>query len=358
MLSILVEAYEQDHFHFALPDPIDAIRFKMDEKELRQVDLVPMIGSRSKVSEVLARKRPLTLSMIRALSRTLNLSADILLQDTSNPWTDREPDWNRFPLMEMRRRGWIKASAMEIRTQAERLMKNFLEPVKNQLPMEVLFKGSFNKRFDRDIDPHGLVAWATQVLRQATEHTYPDYRPGSVDANFMESIVRLSWAEEGPLLAQEFLANHGISLVIVPHLPRTTLDGCSMIADGRPVIGMTLRFDRIDNFWFVLTHELAHVFKHLDGSQSAYFDDLQSHARSDQTELEADDVALNALIPRSEWASSNSYCIKSVESILDDAQRWQIHPAIIAGRIRHDTRNYRILNQLVGHGLVRKLFTI
>ena len=251
---------------------------------------------------------------------------------------------------------WIDASVNEIRTQAERVMKEFLAPVKNLLPMKVLFKGSFHKRFGRRVDEYGLIAWTARVFVEASKRSYPDYRPGTVTENFIESVAKLSWSEKGPLMAQEFLAKHGIALVVVRHLPRTSLDGCSTISKGRPVIGITLRFDRIDNFWFVLAHKLAHICKHLENSSDVYFDDLESTSGIDDKEEDADRIAREAFIPRNEWVRSVARMRKSVDAITDYARERGIHPAIVAGRIRHDTRNYRILNQLVGHGCVRRLF--
>lgn len=84
-LVTLIEAYEDQHYPIGLPDPIDAIRVRMAEKNLRPRDLEPMIGSRGRVSEVLSRKRALTLPMIRRLSKGLDLPAEILIQEIRTP---------------------------------------------------------------------------------------------------------------------------------------------------------------------------------------------------------------------------------------------------------------------------------
>lgn len=80
ILSILIEAYEAKHHPIPAPDPIAAILFMMEQKGLTRRDLEPAIGSRSRVSEVLSRKRPLTLPMVRALSNLLQIPADVLVQ--------------------------------------------------------------------------------------------------------------------------------------------------------------------------------------------------------------------------------------------------------------------------------------
>ena len=81
VLVTLIEAYEARHWVVEAPDPIEAIRVRMEQKNLRQRDLERMIGSRGRVSEVLARKRALTLPMIRRLSKGLDLRADVLIQE-------------------------------------------------------------------------------------------------------------------------------------------------------------------------------------------------------------------------------------------------------------------------------------
>jgi len=92
VLATLVEAYEARHWDIELPDPVEAIRVRMEHKNLRQVDLVPMIGSRGRVSEVLARKRALTLPMIRRLAKGLDLGADVLIQEPPGPRSSRATD--------------------------------------------------------------------------------------------------------------------------------------------------------------------------------------------------------------------------------------------------------------------------
>lgn len=90
--SLLVEKYEEDHFPIDTPDPIEAIRFRMEQAGLQPADLNPYLQSKSKVSEVMNRKRPLSLSMIRALHRGLKIPANVLVQETQAPYkTPRQP---------------------------------------------------------------------------------------------------------------------------------------------------------------------------------------------------------------------------------------------------------------------------
>jgi HTH-type transcriptional regulator/antitoxin HigA len=81
ILATLVEAYEKKHFHFDLPDPVEAIKFRMEQMALAPKDLVPMIGQINRVYEVLNRKRPLTLQMIRRLHQKLGIPAESLIKE-------------------------------------------------------------------------------------------------------------------------------------------------------------------------------------------------------------------------------------------------------------------------------------
>jgi HTH-type transcriptional regulator / antitoxin HigA len=80
VLSTLIEAYEAQHHPIAAPDPIAAILFMMEQRGLSRRDLEPAIGSRGRVSEILNRKRPLTLPMVRTLSALLSIPTDVLVQ--------------------------------------------------------------------------------------------------------------------------------------------------------------------------------------------------------------------------------------------------------------------------------------
>jgi len=80
LVSTLIQEYEERMFPEILPDPVEAIKFRMEQANLKPVDLIPYIGSRSRVSEILSRKRSLTLNMIRALSSGLGIPAKVLIQ--------------------------------------------------------------------------------------------------------------------------------------------------------------------------------------------------------------------------------------------------------------------------------------
>lgn len=362
VLTDLVELYEAKAEPFGFPSPLEAIQFRMEQAELSPRDLVPLLGSRAKVSEVLSGKRPLTMQMARALHANLGIPADVLLQQPGGelPSALDGIEWHRFPLAEMAKRGWIE-KRRNLASHAEELVRDLIRRAGGEhvLPA-ALYRKNDHARLNAKTDPYSLKAWCWVVLAQANGRKLPaSYQPGTVDLAFLRKVATLSWSEDGPKLAQEFLAMHGIHLVYVAHLPRTHLDGAALqLSDGAPVIGLTLRHDRLDNFWFCLLHELAHVGRHMNNMRSeAFVDDLSLRnvkgVRRDAREDEADEWAENGLIPADVWNTSRVKSDPSPLAVVELAQRLGIHPAIIAGRVRHETRNYRLLSHFVGTGTVR-----
>lgn len=364
VLTTLVEAYEEQHYPMNLPDPIAAINFRMEQAGLSQRDLIPYIGSRSKVSEVLTGKRSLTLSMIRALHEHLNIPAEVLLQEPNAtlPETPEDIDWSQYPIKEIAKRGWVE-NGPNVADRAEEIIRGLIDRAGGfDTALKMFCRKNDGVRRNAKMDPYALQAWGLKLLAIANETPLPaKYEPSSITDEFIQEMVRLSWSEAGPRLAKEYLANHGIHLIYLPHLPKTHLDGAALrLADGSPVIGLTLRYDRLDNFWFSLCHELAHHQLHLEGSDSdyAFFDDLSlDPSEEDRKEQEADEKAKNLLIPPDIWQEAGLLDRSSPSAVVALAQRLQINPAIIAGRIRKEKGNYRILTHYVGNNKVRACFT-
>jgi HTH-type transcriptional regulator/antitoxin HigA len=357
LLALLIESYELKRFPRRAIDPVEAIRFRMEQQGLSQRDLVPLIGSRSRVSGVLSGRRPLTLSMIRALHRNLQIPADSLLGELSADVLDgTDIEWDRFPVKEILARGWVEGVSKSDRYEPEDVMRRFVSPVGMKLAIPALYKRS-KVRAGRSVDRHALAAWTIRIaIRASNKRFSTPYRPGSVTDNFMRQVAQLSWSAKGPLLAEEFLARHGIALIIEPHLSRTRLDGAAiLIAADRPVIGLTVRYDRLDNFWHSLMHELAHLSLHLKTPGDGFYDDLDTEGE-DIAEREADELAREVLVPRDMWQQSPARNLPSPEAAAHLADQLRIHPAIVAGRMQYESKNYRILRTLLGSGEVQKLF--
>ena len=358
LLILLVKDYESKNFPSELPDPIEAILFRMEQQGLAQRDLVPYLGSRSKVSEILSRKRPLTLSMIRALHPGLGIPIKVLIQDSAlSNLEETAIDWMRFPIREMIKRGWVQTSTRNIRSNAENIIRNFLRPLGSTEEMVALYRKTENIRSAQPINRYALFTWNARIMICALQNLPPvKHKPGAVTEEFMKKVAILSRLDNGPKLAVDFLRKHGISLIIEPHLPRTHLDGAAIMTKRGPIIGLSIRHDRLDNFWFCLMHELAHIARHLDGGNNTFYDDLDAENPSDPREQEADSLAGEVLIARHEWEASLARKLRTPEAAQRLAKKLNIHPAVVAGKMRHFYKSYRILNKLVGYHCVRILF--
>ncbi|MCA1176101.1 MULTISPECIES: ImmA/IrrE family metallo-endopeptidase [unclassified Pantoea] len=361
LLITIVEAYENSKYPIELPDPIDAILFRMHEKGLKQVDLVPYLGTRSRVSEILARKRPLTVSMIKALSIGLGISTDTLvgINAVNEHSSDDHIDWSKFPVKEMINRGWLPDIVDRTKKNTEEIIKSFIDQVGWQASSSVSFKRTLSGDAYSPATKYALFAWVSRVVQQARKKKskLDLFDPTILSTGFLRDLAQLSWFEKGPLLAIEFLEKHGIAVIIEPSLKGTRIDGAALKdIDGLPIIGLTLRHDRLDNFWFTLLHEVVHIWKHVHNEET-FIDDLDASS-DDKKEAEANRLAKESFIPRAIWKRSDAYISPSKESIDTLSRELKITPAIIAGRLRRESGNYRQFSDLIGQGEVSKILAI
>ncbi|WP_375122630.1 XRE family transcriptional regulator [Pseudomonas sp. LW8] len=261
-------------------------------------------------------------------------------------------DWTLFPAKEMVKRGWI--TVKKGTSAVDQVRDYFLSGGGQYTP------ALHRKKFHGENKPneYALLAWQARVLELAREEVASGavYEYGHTDS-WMKELSSLTQIEGAPLAAKKFLAEKGIVLVLEKHLPGTYLDGAAMVLEtGHPVVALTLRYDRLDNFWFVLFHELAHISLHIfDSLQMDYFDE-EGGGEGDLVEREADEFALEALISSESWDSCVSRFSMTPEAVRLDAERIGIHPSILAGRIRKESNNYHVLSELLGNGKVRSCF--
>jgi len=360
VLALLIENYEKEEFKVDLPDPVSAIEFRMEQENLTRKDLIKYLGTKSRVSEILGRKKTLSLSMIRALHEGLKISYDVLMQDQKFELDKRDVEYNDYPINAMFKLGYFDKTIKNIadaKSKAEELVKGLFEPVglKTFEDCSAHLRKSEAHTTNKKMDRLALSAWQAKVLNLTLNVKLPPCDLARINLDFMKDVLKLSSFDKGPLLAKEMLAKNGIHLVFEPHLPKTYLDGAAMWGvDGNPVIAMTIRYDRLDNFWFVLMHELAHVSLHLKDAKKIFFDDLDGKYLDDKHENEADKRALEASMPHEDWENYFEL-LDSPNSVISLANKYGISPAIIAGRYRKDASDYRIFNRLIGSKEVKQM---
>ncbi|MFW5879343.1 MAG: helix-turn-helix domain-containing protein, partial [bacterium] len=308
LLVLLVNNYEEEIYPIEYPDPIEAIKFRMDQQGLRNKDLIEYIGSKSKVSEVLNGRRSLSLSMIRKLHEGLGISASVLINDPKKvlPQQIEGIDWKCFPIAEMIKKDWIqfKGTLSEAKDNAEELIRDFFSLASCELNINTVFYRK-SVRSDSKMNEYALSVWlAKAIIDQKSIKIEKKFSFSDLTKDFLDDLRRLSLFETGPVLAQELLQKIGIKLIILPNIKGIHLDGASFTtSDGGAVVVLTLRYDRIDNFWFTLFHELGHMKKHIKNEDDIYLDDLKSNKDISDIELEADEFSEKNLISTKEWTS-------------------------------------------------------
>ncbi len=355
LLSLLVEKYEEDNFDIELPDPVDAIKFRMEQEGLKRKDLVAYIGSQSKVSEVLNRKRPLSLSMIRALHEGLGIPAEVLLRNTEAKIGKCRYDLNDYPFTEMFKRGYFKATfekLTEAKQYAEECLEAFFENF-NKMNMAPAYRRANSSMGD----DKSLDAWLAEAVNVVSGEKLKAFSEKDINENFLKRLAGLSYFAEGVKLVKEALNKIGIHFIILPHLPKTKVDAaCFFTVSNNPVVAMTLRYDRLDNFWFTLFHELGHIkLGHVTSGKPAYImDEIDGESTDvDVKENEADAFANDALIPSEIW-EEGKHAITRERDVVRLAETLGVSPAIVAGRWRWEFKNYIKFSSLIGQGEVRK----
>ncbi|MBI6183645.1 ImmA/IrrE family metallo-endopeptidase [Serratia proteamaculans] len=175
----------------------------------------------------------------------------------------------------------------------------------------------------------------------------PTYSP--ISREFLVDFVKNSVDEAFPLLAPKALMALGIILIYEEAIPSAKVDGVVYINDnGNPVIAMSLRYSRIDNYWFTLMHELSHVLLHYENLGSPIIDNMDVIAEPENLiESQADRMALDTLIPRGLWRGCSAKQTLREDDLFAFSKEIGIHPAIVAGRIRNEKRSYKFFSRIV-----------
>ncbi|NJN86822.1 MAG: HigA family addiction module antidote protein [Leptolyngbyaceae cyanobacterium SL_7_1] len=257
------------------------------------------------------------------------------------------------PISELLKRGWIQATD-SIDDLEEKVCDFFGIDSIDQPP-----KLAINFRCSQERDPEAIaqLAWAKQVENLAAQQTVSSFDRKQLRAAIPKILALTRHAEDVQHIP-DLLLSLGVHFVIVPHLSKTYLDGAAFYLDSHPIVALTLRYDRIDSFWFTLMHELGHI---VAGHQGSYLDDLGNLAVNDE-ESEANQLAANWLIDSQalqEFVVQHKprFSRKAIEQFAQSQNR---HPGIILGRLHNDNlvphKNLRVLLIKVSSLLKQKGF--
>lgn len=329
-------------------------------QRLTQKDLAERLGMKEQQIQRYEQERFSSASLSRlaeicdALDVTFHLDMGLSEIREAKTLRQNEFDLSKLPLKEIKKRGWLKEALPNLikHSNQDQLVTSFMMPAFEGTIPALLKSGA---RIGKELDQYALLAWKARIVWKVRNDQIDNAKALSADLSWLNSFKSFTLEEEGPALAIEYLRTKGIEVVFEAHLPQTYLDGAALLVDNTiPTIALTLRYDRLDNFWFVLLHELGHIILHKDSRLNSGFFDDDSVGLADEAEREADAFARSVFLPEELWQSSLVRFTQSSEQVVQFARENRLSPAIIAGWIRRERNDYTIFKELVGQGKVRK----
>ncbi|WP_392342485.1 ImmA/IrrE family metallo-endopeptidase [uncultured Shewanella sp.] len=211
--------------------------------------------------------------------------------------------------------------------------------------------GNFFKKATDSNSIHADV-WSKVVLKEVMikeiSNKWCDFNVEKIDVRLITRLKELSITAEGIKSVSEVLQSIGVILVYVPTVNSAKIDGMvGRTNTGRPYIAMTLRHNRLDNFWFSLLHEIGHLKYHFLLLDSPIVENLDEVSTNDM-EIEANKFALTAFIPRRLWSrTSLKFGLQNNEKLFEVSNELGVHPSIVAGRLRRDKQDYRLYSDVI-----------
>ncbi len=352
------------------------IQEQMDIREWTQEDLAEILGiSLKHVNKILKDKQPITIEIARLLGEIFDTSAQYWLNidNSYRLWlqqevTEKEKEaeikadiYSNMPIRDMVKKGWIAEYSNT---------KELIDSVKD-------FWG-WRNRIDFSLNEHYLqaclqrksdafnqynasyaVTWFQMAKKTASRIKLPDFQKEELVKLYNEINI-YSTLDNGINKFLEQLNKIGVKFFVLSHLQKTYLDGAAFIDAGNPVVVYTGRYKRIDNFWFTVAHEIAHIIKHLNDSTSFVLDNLKDNVDSD-IEEEANELAAEKLKHPEIMNYLESYVgYLTKNKIIECASVHEVHPSIIVGKLAHDEkisyRNLALFNENVLDKIGEKYF--
>ena len=334
------------------------IKEEMEERGWIQRDLAFILGCKEQaVNPILSGKRGISPEMAKALANTFDVPAEFFLnlqknyelalaQEPSPGVAIRANMQSKYPVREMIKRGWLEdTDANLLEAQITRF---FGVKSVDQVPYlaHAAMKSSYE---EREIPPLQL-AWLFRIRQVARSISVPSYSQKCL-RDAVTQLQEFMISPEDTSRVAPLLAECGIRLVAVEPFAGGKIDGVCLWLDGvNPVIGMSTRYDRIDNFWFVLRHEIEHVLNG-DGKEVEILDDLDGERAGviglSEEEILANRAALSFCVPSDKLDSfilrkQPYFSEKAVQAFASLVQR---HPGIVVGQLQHRLKNYSLLRK-------------
>lgn len=342
------------------------IEAHMQERNWTQRILAKILGlTETKVSNIMNNHAPVTTEIALQLQAVLGIDANELLKLQTGYQLAKaqlefriDPDvrlrakvFGDLPITDIIKRGWLPGIVDIKDAQLEAALCKFLN-LESIDAIESIPHAAKKTDATADVTPAQLL-WLSRVREMATDYPSAKYSSSKLEAALLK-MQSLLVSPEGISKVPKLLMEAGVRYVIVESLPTAKIDGvCCWLGDEKPVIGMSLRFDRIDNFWFVLRHEIEHVLRG-DGKQFARLDTdmekVDSDSDTSEEERQANKAAAEFCVPDNRLRDfiSRKAPVFAERDIRGFAATLKRHPGIIAGQLQHHTNRYDLFrNHLV-----------
>jgi len=331
------------------PPPGDFVREELQRRSWSQEDLAVMLGrTTARVSQIMTGKQELSPEIALALESVFGVPATVWLQreaayrlylasaDTS-AIRRRARMYELAPVREMQKRGWIDSS--ESTDDIEKELLRFFEM--DSLEVEPAIHGAMRKTNPIAPPTASQTAWACrvrQVARAIPADSLGAYNESKIDA-CKKQIRKLASYSAGVGKVPELLASFGIRFVVVEGLPGAKVDGyATWLNDDTPVIGMSIKYDRMDSFWHTLGHELIHVQHRdaapIDGDVSDP-DELIHGKAPIERRADSEGAAIYVAPDELESFIRRVGPVYTTERINQFANSIKMHPCIIIGQLKH-----------------------
>ncbi|MFZ3322354.1 MAG: HigA family addiction module antitoxin [Usitatibacter sp.] len=337
--------------------------FLAEELEARgwsQVELAEILDRPPRlVSEIIAGKRAITPETAIGLSAAfgsspqfwMNLETSYQLskaQIAELSVSQRARLYGTFPVKDLVKRGWIETSE-----NIEVLERRFLDYFQmKSMDDEPTFACAAKKTKYTGQQGFLQLAWLNRARLVAKAAPASKYSATALKAAIPELRRCMEYKEEIQRVST-ILAGVGVKLVVVEHLARSKMDGCCFWMDGSPVIALSLRYDRIDNFWFVLFHEIDHVL-HGEGKEVPIYETIDVNEEGlPAIEVRANTNASDYCIPKADLDGfiARVSPMFSKQAIIGFARRMNVHPGIVVGQLHgrgiiHFSTNREMLEKI------------
>lgn len=336
---------------------------ELEARNWQQVDLAYILGvSPQQLSPILNGKASITPDWAAALGDAFDMPAeffanlqkmyDLHKAKPVDPGVRTRATWlSVFPVRDMIKRGWIEDSEPALLDlQMMRFFgKNRIEDIPFVGGGEIVAHAP-KKGSSAETTPI-QYAWLHRVMKVAEAASAPLYSESSLRSSL--PAIRAHMLDKDDLIhIPVILQKCGVRFVIVEALPGSKIDGVCVWIDGQPAIGMTMRMDRLDNFAFVLRHEIEHVLRG-DGREMSFTPvdeigaDFETSSDLPEAEIRANAAAAEFCVPRQQLESfiARKSPFISEQDVLAFAARLEIHPAIVVGQVQHKTNRYSWLRK-------------